>query len=391
MIKEWITKAAAVMAAVTGLVACGSGDGVDEGPAPDFGVSEAQLYDAVDNMDGIVPRRASGAVVLQLEPNAELALPLDGDTADAGTDALWFDLVRDSMVGVKLTDSSLETLDSVVLQDSLGDEVWQADSERREGSVWVARGPANTPWPRYRLLIRPAASATQASQVIVWFGHARNPAYSVSDLAQAGRAAVVACVACNLQGALLGGFKLAGGNLSNANLRDAWLADVAPASLDLPGSAAFALFADPSTVRGARLDRANLSGADLTGAIVNGAGRSPASFVRSNLSNAVLNGLLLDQADLSGATLTNAQARTASLMGADLSGADLNGLDLRSANLQNARLTDANLTNADLRNSRLVGADFTGANLTGAMLAGATWTDGRVCVSPSGGTCTFDE
>ncbi len=391
MNKQWMGLTAALAAAVTGLVACGGGTWVDEGPAPPFGANERLLYDADSNSAGTVPRRASGAVVLQLEPNGELALPLVGDTADAGTDTVWLDLVRDSALGVKLTEASLDTVDSVALHDLWGAQVWQADAAVREAAVWVPRGPASTDWPRYQLRIQPAASATLASQVIVWFGHAENRPHSASDLARVGRDGVAACVACNLQGTQLGGLNLGGGNLSNANLRNAWLAYVDPALLELHGNAAFALFLDASVVRGADLSGANFSGADLTGAIVNGAGRSPASLKGTNLSNAVLNGLNLDQADLSGATLTNAQARAVSLMDADLSGSVLTKLDLRGANLQNANLTGAHLTNANLSNSRLVGADLTGANLTGALLVGATWTDGSVCVTPSVGTCTLDQ
>lgn len=385
---QWMLPAAALAAVVTGLVACGGGTWVDEGPAPPFGVNERMLYDASSNIAGTVPRRASGAVVLQLEPDGDLALPLVGDTADVATDTVWLDLVRDSALGVRLTEQSLETVDSVALQDEWGAQVWLADSAVREAVVWVPRGSAETAWPRYQLRIKPAAAATQAAQVIVWLGHAESPAHSASDLARVALGGVAACVACNLQGTQLGGFALGGGNLSNANLRNAWLAYVDPALLELHANAAFALFADASTVRGARLDGANLSGADLTGAIVNGAGRSPASLQGTNLTNAVLNGLNLDQADLSGATLTHAQARAVSLMEADLSGAMLTGVDLRGANLQNANLTVANLSGADLSNSRLVGADLNGANLTGTLLVGATWTDGSVCVTPSVGTCT---
>ncbi len=391
MYKQWTGLCAVIAASLAVLVACGGGDSVDEGPAPPFGAHERLLYDASSNTTGTVPRRASGAVVLQLEPRGELALPLLGDTADIGTDAVWLDLVRDSALGVKLTEASLETVDSVALHDRGGSQVWIANSAVRDASIWVPRGPGNTPWPRYQLRIKPAASATQASQVIVWFGHAHSRPHSASDLARVAQDGVASCVSCNLQGTQLGGFKLAGGNLSKANLRNAWLADVAPALLDLQGNAAFALFLDASVVRGADLSGANLSGADLTGAIVNGAGRSPASLQGTNLSNAVLNNLILDLADLSGANLSGAQVRLASLMGADLGGSVLTNTDFRGANLTGANLTGANLTGADLSSSRLVGADFTGANLTGTVLLGATWIDGRVCVTPSIGTCTQDQ
>jgi uncharacterized protein YjbI with pentapeptide repeats len=353
------------------------------------GASEPQLFDADSNPTGLVPRRGSGAVVLQLEPNNAPALPLVGDTAGPGTDAVWFDLVRDSALGVKLTAQSLQTVASVALHDRGGNEVWRADASVREAQVWALRGLPSTPWPRYQLRITPAASATQAAQVIVWFGHADNPAYNAGDLARAGQGGSVICAGCNLQDAQLGGLNLNGANLGSANLRNAWLASVDPVLLELRGGAAFAVFSDASVVRGANFGGANLSGADLTGAIVNGAGQSPASFGGANLSNAVLNGLNLDRADLSGANLSNAQARAVSLVGADVSGGVLAGLDLRGANLENANFAGANLTGANLSNSRLLGANLNAANLTGTLLLGATWTDGRVCGSPSVGTCTF--
>jgi uncharacterized protein YjbI with pentapeptide repeats len=390
MKKQGIWRSAAVAAAIAGLLAglAACGGGPDEGPPPPVGASEPQLFDADSNPTGLVPRRGSGAVVLQLEPNSAQALPLLGDTAGAGTDAVWFDLVRDSALGIKLTDQSLQTVASVALHDLSGAPVWRADASAREAGVWVQRGLPTTPWPRYQLRITPAASATQAAQVIVWFGHADNPAYNAGDLARAGQGGRVICdVRCNLQGAQLGGLNLNGAYLSSANLRNAWLASVDPALLELRDGAAFAVFSDASVVRGANLSGANLSGADLTGAIVNGAGQSPASFVGADLSDAVLNGLNLDRADLLGADLTNAQARAVSLIGADLSGGMLRRLDLRGANLTGANLTGANLTDANLTGANLTDAILTGADLTGALRTGATWTDGRVCVSPSVGRC----
>lgn len=393
MNKQWTWRTPATAVALAGLVACGGSTWVDEGPPPPVGASEDQLYDADANSAGTVPRRGSGAVLLQLEPaNPDAALPVVGDTSVAGVDTLWFDLVRDSVLGVKLTEAGLRTVRSVTLLDQAGVQVWRADANVPEATVLVPRGLPNTAWPRYQLRFEPADGATQTSQVLVWFGAPQSPAHSASDLAGLSRDGVAYCMSCNLQGTQLGGFKLSGGNLSNADLRNAWLAYVDPALLELRNGAAFAVFLDPSQVRGADLSGANLSGANLTGAIVNGAGRSPASLGGANLSNAVLNGLKLDGADLSGATLTNAQARKVSLMRADLSGAVGPGLDLQDANLEQANLSGANLSTANLRNSRLFGANLNGANLTGAnltdaVLSGATWTDGRVCATPSVGSC----
>lgn len=388
MNKQWTWRTPVAVAALAGLVACGGSAWLDEGPPPPVGANERLLYDADSNSAGLVPRRGSGAVVLQLEPNGDVALPLVGDTGGAGVDTLWLDLVRDSALGVTLTEASLDVVDAVVLLDQRGVPVWRADASVREAAVSVPRGLPNTAWPRYQLRFEPSASATRASQVIVWFGAPDSPAHSASDLASVARSVPANCVSCNLEGTQLGAFKLSGANLSKANLRNAWLADVDPARLELRDGAAFVVLLDASAVRGADLGGANLSGADLTGAIVNGAGRSSASLQGANLSHAVLNGLNLDGADLSGAHLGSAQARSVSMVGADLGAASLSAVDLRGANLENANLSGANLSRANLSNSRLLGADLNGANLTGAVLAGATWTDGRVCAAPSVGSCS---
>lgn len=393
MNKRWMARTGAAVAALAALAACGGGD---DGAAPPFGLHERQLYDARHHLAGEVPRRGSGAVVLHLEPDTAQALPLVGDTADAGTDAVWLDVVSDSVLGVRLTEQSLGTVGSVSLLDLAGAQVWRADTAAREAGVGVLRGPATAAWPRYQLRLTPSAAATKPAQVIVWMGHAAQRTHSATDLARVAGDAPANCAGCNLQGTQLGGYTLAGGNLGNANLRNAWLAAVDPALLELPDVLAFALFLDASVVRGAQLNGANLSGADLTGAIVNGAGVAPASLAGANLSRAVLNDLILDGADLSAANLSQAQARAASFIASELGGANLSGLDLRGANLAQARLNGANLSGANLTGSRLVGADLsaanlTGATLTGALLGGATWTDGRVCAPASVGSCGFEK
>ncbi|MEI6623572.1 MAG: pentapeptide repeat-containing protein [Actinomycetes bacterium] len=45
------------------------------------------------------------------------------------------------------------------------------------------------------------------------------------------------------------------------------------------------------------------------------------------------------------------------------------------------------LTRANLSSATLTGATLTGANLTDTILSGATWWDGRICATPSIGTC----
>lgn len=384
-----LTQYAATAALAMVLTACGDGGGagLDEGPPPQFGVTERELYDAGSNTAGIIARRGSGAVMIQLETAAGPALPLLGDTLSVGADSVWFDLVRDGTAGVTLTEQSLQIVAAVELYDATGTRIWRADTTQRAASLFVPRGLPAQPWPRYQLRITSAASATAASRVIVWFGDAINPQYNPGDVGRLAGTIPVNCPGCNLQGSNLGGYKLSGGNLVNANLRNAWLAPVDPAQLELRDGAIFRIFLDGSVVRGADLARANLTGADLTGAIISGAGRSGASLAGTNLTAATLNGVNLDGANMSGVNMVDSKARLASFIEVDLTNANLTQADLQGANLTKTDFSRANLVNADLRGSRLTGATLLGANLTGTLLAGATWTDGRICAAGSIGKC----
>jgi hypothetical protein len=65
------------------------------------------------------------------------------------------------------------------------------------------------------------------------------------------------------------------------------------------------------------------------------------------------------------------------LSGANLSGALLGPTARYSPDFRNANLTGANFK----------GAQINGANFAGANLSGAVWTDGRICATPSIGSC----
>jgi uncharacterized protein YjbI with pentapeptide repeats len=71
---------------------------------------------------------------------------------------------------------------------------------------------------------------------------------------------------------------------------------------------------------------------------------------------------------LRGAILERADLSEASLVRADLSNAELAHAQLRRANLEKASLAGADLRGADLSFARLLGADLTGAKLAGARL-----------------------
>src|SRR5450755_439738 len=85
-------------------------------------------------------------------------------------------------------------------------------------------------------------------------------------------------------------------------------------------------------LRGAKLDRRDLTGADLSGA------------------------------NLAGATFSRTVLRGANLAGADLTGANLKRHDLTGADLSGANLRDPTFHRAVLRGANLSGADLTGAN-----------------------------
>lgn len=83
-----------------------------------------------------------------------------------------------------------------------------------------------------------------------------------------------------------------------------------------------------------------------------------------------LRGIRLEGADMRGAVLKGADLRDARLIRAHLERADLEGADLREASLVEAYLSFANLRNADLSGSDLNGIFSMGADLRGAMLRG---------------------
>ena len=117
---------------------------------------------------------------------------------------------------------------------------------------------------------------------------------------------------------------------------------------------------------GADLKDAKLSGADLDGAYLN-----HAELIGADLSHTTLTGARLRDAYLTGAYLIDAKLIDANFSDANLSKADLRGADFWGAILTNAILKDAGLEGAKLDDADLTGADLTGAKLKGADLTGA--------------------
>lgn len=126
-------------------------------------------------------------------------------------------------------------------------------------------------------------------------------------------------------------------------------------------------------LRGAHLEKADLSGVDLTGA---------------HLKRAHLNG-----ADLSGSTLKGAHLMEANMNGANLAGitapstvffaVSLVGADLRGSNLSECHLSQSNLNSADLRGANLRETSLNeGTDFTDAIVDETTIFDGAHILRP---------
>lgn len=187
---------------------------------------------------------------------------------------------------------------------------------------------------------------------------------------------------CNLLGAKLIRVRLRAANLTGADVRGADLTDA-----DLFGAKL-----TNAGLRAATLYRTRLMCTDLTNANLFGADLKHAQLTFADLTGADLTGAYMDYASLQLAILTRANLkgaylRLAGLIKVDLTGANLNNANLYGARMNGANLSGANLGFANMATAKLTGANLSGANLTSATLHGATWTDGRVCATPSVGRC----
>jgi len=148
-------------------------------------------------------------------------------------------------------------------------------------------------------------------------------------------------------------------------------------------SAARVAAAESTAVNGCRIEpETNCSFAKLENASLRGV----------DLSDASLHGAVLSGADLRDSNLQRVDFQVGNLSKADLRGANLEGAHLFANNLRGAQLQGANLQHVNLLDAHLEGANLQGAKLDGAILGtvrldGATWIDGRVCASPSQGSC----
>ena len=165
------------------------------------------------------------------------------------------------------------------------------------------------------------------------------------------------CVSASV-GARFGLRDLRGANLERVNLSGACLIEAGFSGARCA----------KSTLTRANLVHANLSGADFTGANLIGACLIGACLIRTNLTGACsvranLSRAVLSRACLIGANLSGADLTGACLIGANLSRADLTGATLARANLTEVALYRANLAEADLSGVDLTNVDLVGVDL----------------------------
>lgn len=390
-IRSWARHIAGVMAS-TLLFACGGGGGPSF--VPQFNVAERELYEPGRADSGIVAQRGSGGLSLQLEAPTARALPWGGDTSSVGEDKFYFDLLRNNYISLAMTPKMQELIEAVELYDGTGNRVWRLDASNPTiTEAWLLRGHESTPIPRYQVRIVAARGALETSHVLVWFGDGLVSTANRYDMGKLQLGTVVNCPDCNLSGAQLGVYKLESSFLKGANLRNAWLVRLSAGSLlSLDELNQFKIFWDSAQVAGARMSRAYLEGADFTGAIVTGAGNSPAEFEAAHLYSAIMNGLNLDRVNMNAAFLNRAQIKNASMIEAQLNSAQMVSTNFSNSNLYKAQFKKAMVTGTNFSFANLEGADFSDAmmedvNFTGAILSGATWKDGRICATPSVGSC----
>jgi uncharacterized protein YjbI with pentapeptide repeats len=108
---------------------------------------------------------------------------------------------------------------------------------------------------------------------------------------------------------------------------------------------------------------ADLRGADFTEAALYGVFFNHAKLHGARFSRAMMQGISADDADFSGASFAYARLEGASLVEATLAGASFS-----AAQMQGADLSSADLSNATLFRTQLQGARLHGANLTNATL-----------------------
>ena len=111
---------------------------------------------------------------------------------------------------------------------------------------------------------------------------------------------------------------------------------------------------------------ADLRGADFTEAALHGVFFSHAKLHGARFSRAMMQGMSADNADLSGSSFAYARLEGASLVDATLVGASFSAAQMQGADLSGADLSNATMFRTQLQGARLQGADLTNATLQSA-------------------------
>ena len=124
MLRKFSILPLVLAAVVAGCGGGGSGDASDGSasfaPGPIIPNGESSLYDPVNNPNGLLPRRGSGAVMMLLESQAGPRAPAVGDTASVGVDEVWFEVTAPGFVEIQLDNDSLAIASRVEIRDSTG-------------------------------------------------------------------------------------------------------------------------------------------------------------------------------------------------------------------------------------------------------------------------------
>jgi uncharacterized protein YjbI with pentapeptide repeats len=113
---------------------------------------------------------------------------------------------------------------------------------------------------------------------------------------------------------------------------------------------------------------ADLRGADFTEAALHGVFFNHAKLHGARFSRAMMQGMSADDADLSGASFTYARLEGSSFVGATLVGASFSAAQMQGADLSTADLSNATLFRTQLQGARLQAAELTNATLQGVNL-----------------------
>ena len=389
---------------------CGNEDTVGNGNSEEVNLKNGfSEYDFVSDPNVRVLPENVAAIFLEPADASNTDMP---DTDGSGMDFIPLQ-ITDGNWFIYSLDISDNTIESAVMIDSDGSEIFRLDRDSPENKVFLNRG-------NYSLLVTSGYTANEnnnADHRVVFLcpDMGNKSSEEVDNSSKSSQdpfklaLRVNSAPWSNLRGINLAHANLTSADLYYSNLRDANLnaASFEKANLEGADMREAILYAsnlkevnlhtanlDKADFHAANMQNANLSAATLDEAYMYAANMenidlADASMKNVNLYAANLTRANLISADLSGANLFSAEMENVNLMAACLDNAylysanlaygNLEGATLRKANLATAYLYKASLHNADLTSANLADADFSysvlkNAILTGAILEGTDFT-----------------